>query len=215
MTKRYNFYILSLFESAERSENVAVLKNKLLEKGYNVNIIKAYYYKSQDVISLMYQGGVEYRSENKSVSQSQIGCFLSHKEAWKMIAKSDPEEVHIILEDDMDLVSDIYDFEKIPEYDAVLLWRHPSQMKTETTYVKDGLLNYYFQWGLCAYALKPQLAQEMIDKIDGLDVPVDLLIYRDFFPNKRVFIVEKNAFENLGFLGDYAYGPNKYKSWIY
>lgn len=215
MTKRYNFYILSLFESPERCENVKKLKNKLLESGYNVEIIQAYYYKSQDVMTIMYQEGIEYTCEDRSVSLSQIGCFLSHRVAWKKIANANPDEVHIILEDDMELVSPIYDFNEMPEHDAVILWRHPSQMNTNVTRVKKGLLNYYNQWGLCAYAVTPQFAQELINKIKGLDAAADLLIYRDFFPSKKVFIVEENAFINNGFLGDYTFGPNKLKSWIY
>lgn len=208
--KRYNFYIITLFESEERLENVRQLETKLKKIG-TVTIIPAYYYKTVDVFSIMNREQIEYTCKDRTLSLSQIGCFLSHREAWKKVANSANPEVHIIVEDDMDMNGDLYDFD-IPEYDAVILWRHPSQMNTPVTYVKDGLLNFYKQWGMCSYSITPAFAKELLT-IKEIDVPVDLLLYRDIYPNKKVYVTEKSSFINLGYLG--IESNFKYKSWIY
>ena len=107
---------------------------------------------------------------------------MSHREAWKKVANpANPDELHIIIEDDMD--GDLYDFDNIPEYDAVILWRHPSQMNTPVTYVKDGVLHFYKQWGMCSYLITPEFAKELVT-IKEIDVPVDLLLYRDMLQRK-------------------------------
>ena len=85
-------------------------------------------------------------------------------------------------------------------------------MNTPVTYVKEGLLHFYNQWGTCAYAVTPQCAKELLE-IKEIDVPIDLLLYRDFYPNKKVYITEKSPFVNLGYLGTNT--QSIYKSWIY
>jgi GR25 family glycosyltransferase involved in LPS biosynthesis len=65
---------------------------------------------------------------------------------------------------------------------------------------------------MCAYAIRPSFAKELLD-IKQIDTPVDLLLYRDVYPHKKVFVTEHSPFINLGYLGvpsDY-----QYKSWIY
>lgn len=214
MDKNYNFYIITLFESPERMENAKKLEDKLKLKGYNVEIFKAYYYKSVDLLNILYSEGLEYASKDLKLSLTQIGCFLSHRDIWKKIAKEKSNDIHIIVEDDMSFEGELYDFSKIPDYDAVILWRHPSQMNTPITYVKEGLLNFYNQWGTCSYALTPQFSKELVDNIKKIDISLDLLLYSDFFPNKRVFVVEKGPFKNLGYIGN-SDAEYNFKSWIY
>ena len=214
MEKRYNFYIITLFESNERVENVKKVEATLKERGYHVEIIPAYYYKTVDIFTIMNREGIQYTNKDLSLSLTQLGCFLSHREAWKRIQKriqkSSSSDVHIILEDDMNIDGELCDVNI--EYDAIIMWRHPSQMNTPVTYVKEGLLHFYNQWGMCAYALTPTCAGELLE-IKEIDTPVDLLLYRDFYPNKRVYVTETSPFINLGFLGTNT--DFTYKSWIY
>jgi GR25 family glycosyltransferase involved in LPS biosynthesis len=210
----YYCYIITLLESSERVENVKKLETKLKARGYHVEIIPAYYYQSVDMYSLMHRENITYKNTDGSLVLTQIGCFLSHREAWKRIQSNTENAVHIVIEDDMNLDDNIelYDFSKIPEYDGVILWRHPSQLHTPVTHVQEGLLDQYFQWGMCAYAITPSFAKELLN-IQQIDAPIDLLLYRDVYPHKKVFVTEHSPFINLGYLGvpsDY-----QYKSWIY
>ena len=214
----YYCYIITLLESSERVENVKKLETKLKARGYHVEIIPAYYYQSVDMYSLMHRENITYKNTDGSLVLTQIGCFLSHREAWKRI-QAHPENtvhnaVHIVIEDDMNLDDNVelYDFSKIPEYDAVILWRHPSQLHTLVTHVQEGLLDQYFQWGMCAYAVHPSFAKELLN-IQQIDAPIDLLLYRDVYPHKKVFVTEHSPFINLGYLG--VPGEYQYKSWIY
>jgi GR25 family glycosyltransferase involved in LPS biosynthesis len=208
----YYCYIITLLESSERVENVKKLETKLKARGYHVEIVPAYYYKSVNIVDIMHRENIV--NTNGSLALTQLGCFLSHREVWKRIQSHSENDVHIIIEDDMNLDDqvELYDFNKIPEYDAVILWRHPSQLNTPVTHVQDGLLHQYFQWGMCAYAITPSFAKEILD-IKQIDVPIDLLLYRDVYPHKKVFVTEYSPFINLGYLGvpsDY-----QYRSWIY
>ena len=208
----YYCYIITLLESSERVENVKKLETKLKARGYHVEIIPAYYYKSVNIYDIMHRENIV--NTNGSLALTQLGCFLSHREVWKRIQSHSENDVHIIIEDDMNLDDqvELYDFNKIPEHDAVILWRHPSQLNTPVTHVQEGLLHQYFQWGMCAYAITPSFAKEILD-IKQIDVPIDLLLYRDVYPHKKVFVTEHSPFINLGYLGvpsDY-----QYRSWIY
>lgn len=210
----YYCYIITLLESSERVENVKKLEIKLKERGYHVEIIPAYYYKSVNIYDIMHRENIVNTDTSNSLVLTQLGCFLSHREAWKRIQSHSENDVHIVIEDDMNLDDNVelYDFNKIPEHDAVILWRHPSQLNTPNTYVQEGLLHQYFQWGMCAYAITPSFAKELLD-IKQIDIPIDVLLYRDVYPHKKVFVTEHSPFINLGYLGvpsDY-----QYKSWIY
>lgn len=47
-------------------------------------------------------------------------------------------------------------------------------------------------------------------------MPIDLLIYKDWFPKKKVYITETSPFNNMGFLGGYVTRQQaKFKSWIF
>jgi GR25 family glycosyltransferase involved in LPS biosynthesis len=210
----YYCYIITLLESSERVENVKKLEAKLKARGYHVEIIPAYYYQSVDIYELLHRENIVNINTNGSLALTQIGCFLSHREAWKRIQAHPDNAVHIIIEDDMNLDDnmELYDFNKIPEYDAVILWRHPSQLNTPVTHVQEGLLHQYFQWGMCAYAITPSFAKEIVE-INQIDTPVDLLLYRDIYPHKKVYVTEHSPFINLGYLG--VPGDCHYKSWIY
>jgi GR25 family glycosyltransferase involved in LPS biosynthesis len=216
---KYNFYILSLLESEERRENVTILVNKLKENGHhidNIHIIKSYYYKSCNLYDKIANERLSI-AYNTGLSLTQLGCFLSHREAWKKIATSESNEVHIILEDDMNIDNNISlnDFTTFPDYEAIILWRHPEQKNKSVTYYQPGLLEFYFQWGLCAYAITPKFANNLIEHIKHIDEPADIMLYSKYFFKDKVFITENSPFINLGFLGGYNLYDYKYKSWIF
>jgi GR25 family glycosyltransferase involved in LPS biosynthesis len=207
MSTNIKAYILSVKES-DRRHNAENLKTQIELIGISTKIIDAYYFLETDVISKLYEDGCYYDSPNKTVSQSQIGCFLSHREAWKQIATDpDPNIRGIIIEDDMVLdnsnnTNDLVDFleESSSNSDALVLWKHPEQYnKTKIVSHNENLLEFYFQWGLCVYCISQNTAQKLLE-IQRVYDPVDLMVFRDVFPNLRVFFSKQEYFLNMGSL---------------
>ena len=199
-------YILSVKES-DRRPNAENLKTKLESIGIPTEIIDAYYFLETDVVTKLYEDGCYYDSPNKTISQSQIGCFLSHREAWKRIA-TDPEQSTktFIIEDDMVLddsknQKDLLDLLKESTMaDALVLWKHPEQYhKTNLVSYNENLLEFYFQWGLCVYCITQKTAQKLLE-IQRVYDPVDLMVFRDVFPHLRVFFAKQEYFLNMGSL---------------
>ena len=101
---KWKAYILSIPDS-DRRENVENMKVLLESHGIPTKILDGFYYKQMDVMSVLYSKGLIYDCPDKSLSLSQIGCFLSHRQAWEHIAAEPNLEVlSIIIEDDMILL---------------------------------------------------------------------------------------------------------------
>ena len=159
-------YILSI-KNSDRREHVENLARNLLEKGFkSVEIIDAIYWKECNVLELLQNLNIEYRASG-GLSQAQIACFLTHRKAWEIISKKeqDPNTIHIILEDDMDLSCNfcIEDLEKVylsldeEKYDSIFLYKHPEQESNAHNVVNshnDFLCKHYFQWGLLYFMFK-------------------------------------------------------------
>jgi GR25 family glycosyltransferase involved in LPS biosynthesis len=201
----YIFYIITALESNERKANVDDLKEKLEKQGHRVEIIPAFYYKSCNVYEILSQYGLTSNGPTwtpgiKYVTRGELGCFLSHYKAWKQIADANQDDVHIILEDDMNIHPEysLYDFNHAPEYDSIVLYRHPAQKNTPVTYAREGLLHFYHQWGTNAYALTPTFAKELVTSTTHIDEAVDIVLHGRVFPNKHVYVVENGYFRDIG-----------------
>ena len=201
----YIFYIISVLESNERTANVHDLKEKLEKLGHRVEIVPAFYHKTCNVHELLCQNNITYNGLTwapgiKYVTPGELCCFLSHHNVWKKIANANQEDVHIILEDDMNIHPDdsLYDFHHAPEYDSIVLYRHPTQKNTPVTYAKEGLLHFYLQWGTNAYAITPTFAKELVTSTTHIDEAVDIRLHGRIFPNKRVYVVENEYFRDIG-----------------
>jgi len=170
------FYILSQQDSHPRFQNGLALQQKLLELGHHVQIVPV----------------------NKG------GYAATHKDAWALIASASVTDTHIILEDDVSFSGDFIlpsALDSVP-YDAIILWRHPSQHNTPVTPVQGapGLFHSYFQFGICAYAITPAFAK-VLQAIEAIE-PFDSYLYTNVFsdPAYRVYITEKSPFLILGYL---------------
>jgi hypothetical protein len=130
----------------------------------------------------------------------ELSCFLSHYKVWKQIADANYNDVHIILEDDMNINPEysLYDFNHAPEYDSIVLYRHPAQKNTPVTYAREGLLHFYWQWGTNAYAITPTFAKELVTSTTHIDEAVDIRLHGRMFPGKRVYVVENEYFIDIG-----------------
>jgi GR25 family glycosyltransferase involved in LPS biosynthesis len=223
-------YILSI-KNSERREHVKKLTSKLLKLGFqNVEIIDAFYWKEMNVLTILNNLKIELNI-NHNVSQSQIACFLTHLKCWEIISlkENNPNNIHIILEDDMDISEDmsieslkkVYGSINQNIYDSIFLYKHPEQTSNISNLIihNEYLYKHYFQWGLCAYSINQQFALELYTSTKSITNPVDIYIQNEFFKkNKkdRIFYTVKNYFNNLGFLGGYYdYGEFRFKSHIW
>jgi len=223
--KKWKVYILSVPDS-DRRPNTESLKVLLETYRIPTEILDGFYYKQIDVLSELYNRGITYDCPDKSLSLSQIGCFLSHRQAWERIqAEEDPEVLSIIIEDDITLLdpknfSIDYLLEEINQQDkfhSIILWKHPDQMRDNPQHKTPNLLEFYYQWGLCVYGITRELAKDLLRLITKLQKPVDQVLFGDIFPSisSGVFMVKREHFENLGRLSSFDTENRKFKSLIW
>jgi GR25 family glycosyltransferase involved in LPS biosynthesis len=223
ITKNWKIYILSIPES-DRRTHVEKLKTKLENKGIRVEILDGFYYKSTDVLEKMQTEGILYDSPENKLSLSQIGCFLSHRQAWqRILSETEPNVRSIILEDDMDIITDNENFDinylwdeiTENEVDALVMWKHPDKITSENQICKTPhLLEYYYQWGLCAYYITPQTAEILLN-ITRFYAPIDEIIFRDIFPKLCVYFTKREHFMNLGKISSFQTTETVFKSMIW
>jgi GR25 family glycosyltransferase involved in LPS biosynthesis len=207
-------YILSI-KNSNRREHVEELSKKILELGFKkVEIIDAIYWKECDVLNILNELNIELKNYN-NISLSQIACFLTHRKSWDLIAckENNLNDIHIILEDDMDISSDfsieelkkVYDSIHLKDYDSIFLYKHPEQVyhSSNLVHYNEYLLKHYFQWGLCAYSIHPIFAKELCIFNNYLNGALDNQLQNDIFEKKkhRIFYTVKDYFTNLGYLG--------------
>ena len=210
---KWKFYIISV-KDCDRREHCISLQKKL---GHNSEIIDAYYWKTHDVVGMMQDLGIDFSS---GLSRSQIGCFLSHREAWKKIALSDEQEYSIIIEDDMD-TNNNYDLSHLEkdftetDFDCISMWKHPERIPSSFEKYTENLIHAYKQWGTCVYCIRPKICQELLN-IKYFPNPLDDFLYGNIYPNKKVYFTKDEMFVNLGILGGYEWKDNfKFKSLIW
>lgn len=218
-------YILSIPDTDRRTnaENLQVL---LESRGIPTQVLDGFYYKQRDVVADLYTKGLTYDCPDKSLSLSQIGCFLSHRQAWERImVESDPEVLSIIIEDDMTLLDPtgfsidylLEDINQQSVFHGLVLWKHPAQFQENPTHVSPNLLRFYYQWGLCVYGITRELARELVDTVKSLDIPVDQILFGRVFPkiSNGIFMASREHFLNLGRLSSYDTNHTQYKSLIW
>lgn len=207
----WKFIIISVKEDLNRRTHVNNVKIKLESYGFIVEIIDAIFWKTNNVIELLENLQITV----SNLSKSQIACFLSHRLAWSKITN----DKCIILEDDMDL-TDIELFKLIENdllncnHDGVIMWKHPDKIPNKFNHITNNLVEFYFQWGLCAYNIHSELAEKMLN-IKNINLPIDDYLYNNIFPLYKVYLTANDPFENLGFLGGYKPRNFTYKSLIY
>lgn len=118
------------------------------------------------------------RLQGYALTPNEIGCYLSHKEAWKHCVKANIPT--LILEDDFVLSADFEEtlntlLNEVTEWDFVRLqglYEVPFKLvhdQSELTLVK----NRGDAVGATAYLLKPQTAARLIKHSDDIYEPVD------------------------------------------
>lgn len=185
MTERY---VLSLPDAYERR---AKLKEQFDFLGLDFKILDAKRISREEVGKLI--SGV--KKNFFRIGVGTVGCFLSHIEAWKRIAKG-VDRGGFIFEDDVVFSANAYEFlvcdEWIPEcVDVYQLsyWpsvKHPKgrvfrvKRKLKINKVNYELINIYSPcpWGMQGYWISREGAEKALKMFDfRFEVPVDFYIY--------------------------------------
>ena len=110
---------------------------------------------------------------DRKLQKGNIGCSLSHWQAWNIVAQSD--EPFIIMEDDC-VTTDRYNEEEIRETlnecDFLYLQRNENE-PTKITAVNDVFQKPYYPYNLTAYALWPETAKKLIETFGRTIIPTD------------------------------------------
>lgn len=216
----WNIYIISVPSVGERRAHALQVKDKLTALGCNVQIIDGLYYKQFDVIDHMCREGLTYDVLDKSVSLSQIGCFLSHRIVWKLIAAGSESDYHVVLEDDMDLCDDFslpeIESRILSDYDCFYLWKHPFTADNQKAYLVNSFVStFYKNWGTCAYMIRPSIARYMLNNLRAIVAPIDIMMITEILPKIKTYISVKDYFINKGYIGDGDNGKYVFKSLIW
>lgn len=117
-----------------------------------------------------YDQNRRYQLEGNDLNPGEIGCFMSHREAWKMCVKT--QKLMLILEDDFqfqetpaDVLSGV--FENLPHFDVLRLQGGilTYKYKVLKDYGKTKLVRHYRDpHGTTAYVLKPAAAKKLLER---------------------------------------------------
>ena len=143
------------------------------------------------------------------LSEGQVGCYKSHENIWKAIAKSNFEQV-TVLEDDVDIRYDNREtfltklaagFRELEERQVewdFLCWGHgghtvgknqeifPPNSKEPLQYWRDP--NQTCQ-GFFAYTIKKSLAEKLIQKSSIIMEAIDVWFFCDYVPKHNVKVL--------------------------
>lgn len=139
-----------------------------------------------DKAKLQQDGKYEPIDEYNEMTRGQIGCFLSHRKVWELIASSEKEEeegVGFVCEDDCDLRwnPEIAQFinQAISQvnfiWDVLYLGRFPSFSRSLGR-IRPNIVKTGKTWGLHAYLLTRKAASELLEASVPFSVPVDVFV---------------------------------------
>ncbi|KAJ8599158.1 hypothetical protein CTAYLR_008552 [Chrysophaeum taylorii] len=114
-------------------------------------------------------------------TRGEVACAATHCAAWRLqVAAAEPRLV--VLEDDVQLASNflpslVLALAEVDDVDLVYL-HVPPRFRRDDLKVSQRLSNVYPAASLAAYVLSLEGATKLIDLVDALDAPLDLLVNR-------------------------------------
>lgn len=167
--------VISLLRAHERRKNA---ENQLLSNGADWEILEAIDGLRLQNFPLEYNEKKVSRLLGFSLTLSEIGCFLSHREAWlRCIEKNSPV---LILEDDFYLKSSIHEAMNclLQNQDLWDIARLQALSDSSHTVQKEFnqfkiVCNDYDPLGATAYIIKPSSAKKLIIHSDEIFEPLD------------------------------------------
>ena len=125
----------------------------------------------------------------------QIGCFLSHREAWKKCVAT--QKLTLVLEDDFQFQQELSEvlpivFDNLAHFDVLKLQgiREGWKYKALKNYGKNQLVRHYHDtFGLTAYFVKPEAAKVLLEKSSRFHAHGDDFIGHDWIHRLKILCV--------------------------
>lgn len=173
--QNYQLLVISLERSHDRRVQV---KQELSKTKLNWNFINAIDGSKFTDFPIEYNHKKVLRLLGYELSKNEIGCFLSHKEAWKSCVSSN--KITIVLEDDF-CISNFFEqgldelYRNQNQWDLIRL---QALYNSEFSSVKkfdliEIIKNKSDPVGATAYILKPEVAKKLINSSNEIYEPVD------------------------------------------
>lgn len=175
VNQNYQLLVISLERSLVRREQV---RRELSKTKLNWNFINAIDGSKFLDFPIEYNQNKVSRLLGYSLSKNEIGCFLSHKQAWKSCVESN--KITIVLEDDI-CISNFFENGLDELYRNQNYWgliRLQALNESEYSLVKklnliEIIKNKSDPVGATAYIVKPEVAKRLINSSDEIYEPVD------------------------------------------
>jgi glycosyl transferase family 25 len=167
--------VISLKRSTDRREQVALEMRKISTPWSFLDAVDG---SALHTMPIEYKPSKVRRLQGYELTPNEIGCYLSHKEAWKRCVELDLPT--LVLEDDFVLASEFEEtiailLNEMPQWDFIRLqglFEVPFKKIDERNSV-ELVKNHGDAVGATAYLLKPAVAQQLIDSSVDIYEPVD------------------------------------------
>jgi glycosyl transferase family 25 len=142
-----------------------------------------------------YDRGKHLRLLGFDMIPGQIGCFLSHRQAWKKCLQT--QKLTLILEDDFQFRQELSEvlpivFDSLPHFDVLKLQGHQEGWKYKVLkdYGKNQLVKHYHDtFGVAAYFVKPESAKILLEKSNRFHAHVDDFFGHDWIHGLKILCV--------------------------
>jgi glycosyl transferase family 25 len=135
------------------------------------------------------------RLQGFEMSPGQVGCFLSHRQAWKKCLQM--QKTMLVLEDDFQIQQELSEvlpvaFDCLPHCDILRLQglEHKWKYKVLKDFGKNQLVKHYHDtFGTTAYLVKPESAKVLLEKSSRFHVHVDDFFSHDWVHGLKIFSI--------------------------
>lgn len=174
-------YIINLKENQQRLRNC---EKQFLELGLDFQLIDAVNGRnlSQQEIDNVYDSKKNKRLYKAPLVPSEIGCYLSHYNAWEKIANG-PKEGGFVFEDDFNAADNLANVIKVLSEDSINDWdivklfslnQNPKALSIREINKRLKIVHpYKIPTCMTAYALTKDAARKLISRHSGVFRPVD------------------------------------------
>jgi glycosyl transferase family 25 len=129
------------------------------------------------------------------MNSGQIGCFLSHREAWKKCVAN--QKPMLVLEDDFLFHKGLSEllpivFDSLPHFGLLRLQglKANSKYKVLKDYGESKLVEYYHDtFGTTAYFIKPESAEVLLEKSSRFSCHVDDFLGHDWIHRVKILSI--------------------------
>ena len=192
MNNAFDIRVISLPKCTERRERVA---KQLDATPYSWSFQDAVHGASLPGFPEEYDRRTHLRLQGFDMIPGQIGCFLSHREAWKNCVATG--RLTLVLEDDFHFEQPLAEvlpitFENLPHFDVLKLQGHKQGWKHKVLkdYGRNQLVKHYHDtFGVAAYFVKPDSARILLAKSDCFHAHIDDFFGHDWIHGLKILCI--------------------------